>query len=112
MENIKSIFETTAVYDDRFKCYCCFGITSKGAELYGYGAKDIVTVKMRVTDNQEKPKVSNAVDVDYWGMYDIENKSFDLIYHNRLGFETQFCYSVENHELKDNMKACRLEIVK
>ena len=62
------------------KCYQHFGIHEKTASLYGDDPKDIVDVKLKISEDQAIPPRDKSMNVDYWGWYDLDKQKFTMIY--------------------------------
>ena len=74
---LKDIIKKTAVWSG--KSYHHFGICPQLASLYGDDPKNIVTLKLKISDNQTVPE-THMKEADYWGWLDKENNDFIMIY--------------------------------
>lgn len=105
-------FETTAVYSVNGNCYHHFGIHLSLVSLYGDDPNDIVTLKMKVSDDQTLPINEANTAADYWGWYDNESEEFEMIYAKKFLLEMCFPCGTKPSEDAGQGKACRLEIIK
>lgn len=103
-------FEHTAILDT--KGYNDFGINSKSARMYGKKPSDIVTLKLKVSENQVRPKYNDhTINADYWGWFDFEDNEFTMIYPQLVLLHICFAYGLDASEKSNRGKAYRLEIV-
>jgi len=108
----KKIFKQRAVFTDNKHHYIHFGIHPLLASMYGCEEKDIVELKMVISDDQTLPD-DNKVDSnpDYWGWFDNEKMDFTLIYPKHFLLNMCFAYGIKACEEKNEGKALRLEII-
>lgn len=105
-------FTTTAVLDKSGKYYHHFHITELSASLYGDKPEDIVTVELKISDNQDKPeKNANVLNTDYWGWFDEPRQEFTMIYPQYFLLNMCFPYGIKAEEDRKYGKAYRLEVV-
>jgi len=102
-------FEKTAVYGKNN--YNHFGIRAELASLYGDDPEDIVTLKLKVSDDQTIPE-THKKEADYWGWYDNDRKEFTMIHAQRFLLNMCFPNGMEASEGVNQGKGYRLEIIK
>jgi hypothetical protein len=111
--DIKSdlIIERTAIKENNH--FKHFGIHEITSDLYGYKPSEIITIKLKVSENQTKPDVNDgSMDADYWGWFDYERKDFTLIYPKMFLLNMCFPSGINAAERTNQGKAYRLEIIK
>lgn len=89
--------------------YTHFGINAAHASVWGNKEEDVLTVILKVSDNQSSP---NTHTQEYWGWFDNTDNEFTLIYANYLQLSVCFAYGIKTEEEIGRGKAYRLEIVK
>ena len=101
----------TATLNKKGKYYQHFGIREISACLYGDDPKDIVKVKLKISEDQSVPKHdAQILSADYWGWWDNKKNRFTLIYAKR--FLLEMCFpNMDISEERGQGKAYRLEIV-
>lgn len=105
---MKNTIESTAVWNENH--YYHFGITSQLAALYGDDPKDIITLKLQISDDQTVPE-THMKEADYWGWLKKEDDDFTMIYAQRFLLNMCFAYGIKVTEEAGKGKAYRLEIV-
>lgn len=93
-EDIESCKEFISTCVKEGEYYKFFGIHEKTACMYGKKKEDIVRVKMRKSETQEKNYHEDA----YWGFYDIKRGDFSLIYPNLVSLTVCFPASMDTYE--------------
>jgi hypothetical protein len=106
---MKNEIITTAVWNK--KCYHHFGICPELACMYGDDPDDIVTLKMKISNDQSIPE-THEKEADYWGWLDKDKEEFSMIYPQRFLLDMCFPAGIKGSEEADSGKAYRLEILK
>ena len=108
---MKDTFEITAVWDG--ERYYHFGIRAATASLYGDDPDDIVTLTMKISEDQSEPtNVGKELpDADYWGWYEDRDEKFLMLYPQKFLLKMCFMYGMKVEEEKGKGKAYRLEVV-
>jgi len=109
--NIPDTFETTAVLNKDH--YRHFGIHKITANLYGDDPKDIVKVKLGVSEDQSIPNLNEKhLKADYWGWFDYRDNEFtNMIYPQRFLLNMCFPAGIKGSEDAGHGKAYRLHIL-
>jgi len=89
--------------------YIHFGITPNLACLYGDKIKDILRIKMKISDNQNVPEKIGAFDKSYWGWFDFRANKFTFIYLGYHILNMVFPAGIKISEEVGKGKAYRLE---
>ena len=103
-------FEVTAVWDDNH--YRHFGIHPKTASMYGDNVDDIITLNLKISDDQSIPAPnSEHEDADYWGWLATDSDVLSMIYAQRFLVDMCFPAGIKGTEETGQGKAYRLEII-
>ena len=103
-------FTKTAVLRNGY--YDHFGIRPELVSLYGDKVENIVTVIMKISDDQSLPDLKNkSNETDYWVWYDNELGFTDMLYPQRFLLDMCFPYGIKSCEDKNQGKAYRVEIL-
>ncbi len=104
-------FKHTAVFDG--KHFDHFGIHPITAILYGHESSEIIDVNVCISDDQKIPANNDGnMDVDYWGWYCFEKKTFTMVYGKRFLLNMCFPSGIESAENAKQGKAYRLKVTK
>lgn len=91
--------------------YYHFGIHPVTCSLYGHSEDEIVDVKFKISEDQNKPDVnSGSMTPDYWGWYDYSKKEFTMMYAKMFLLNMCFPYGIKAAEDNNDGKAYRVEI--
>lgn len=111
---IGDVFKVTAVFDSNASepHYKHFNIHPITANLFGNKVEDIVTIFLKISEDQEIRKYINGDKADYWGWLDFKEKRLSMIYPQRFLLDMCFPHGIKTAEEHGKYgKAYRLEYV-
>lgn len=99
-------YKSTAVLHETGGYYYHFGINKVTASVYGDKPEDIVTVDLKISDNQDKPEANGELlNADYWGWFDEKEQEFTMIYPQYFLLNMCFPYGIKAEEDRKYGKA-------
>ena len=91
--------------------YQHFGIHHSLLSLYGVKVEDLCRVRFEIIPDVNLDNRKETNDIDYWGLYNFEEKRLSLIYPSYIQFYVCFPYGPKDEETRGRGKCLNLKIV-